>query len=247
MEVSGFGRIYPTGVRGMKVSVIVPNNGRNIEKLVDSIKNSTYRNTELIVIDRGKERSVQRNMGIVEATGQAFLILDSDQSVSPNLIQECVDLVECGYEAIYIPEIIMADSFFGKVRAVEREFYTGTEVDVPRFVTRKVCPLFNTELSGPEDAEWGQRIKGIRTISECVLYHNDDIGFIDYCKKKAYYTKSMKRYKELCPDDQCLNLKYRCFDVFVQDGKWKHLLAHPILTICVFFLLIVRGFIYAKR
>lgn len=225
----------------MLVSVIVPNHNRDISVLKASLPKD---GVELIEINRGLERSMQRNMGILEAHGEAFLILDSDQSVSPELIKECVSLVKQGYSSIYIPEIIVAKSFFGKIRNFERSFMDGTHVDVPRFVLRKACPMFDTSMSGPEDADWGQRIPGLRTISKNPLYHNDDIGFVDYCKKKAYYTKSMRRYISKWPNDPCIDFKYRCWTIFTEKGKWKKLLIHPILTLGVIGLLITRGIIF---
>lgn len=228
----------------MRVSVIVPNHNRDISKLEDSLKKSTYLDWELLHINRGLERSEQRNIGINEANGDAFLILDSDQSVSPCLIKECVKLAKQGFSAVFIPEVIIADSFFGKIRNFERSFMNGTHVDVPRFVIKKACPLFDLTMSGPEDADWGQRIPGLKTISENVMYHHDDISFIEYCRKKAYYTKSMKRYIAKWPKDPCINLKYRCWTIFTENGKWKRLLKHPILTLGIVFLLITRGVIF---
>lgn len=232
----------------MLVSIICPNHGRDLTELIESVENSTYKDVELIIVDEGEERSVQRNRGIDRAKGDAFLILDSDQSISLHLIAECVFNIQHGYSCCYIPELIVADSFFGKIRSFERMFYTGTAIDVPRFVLKCYCPKFNTDLNGPEDADWGNRIKGQRCTTDAVLYHNDDIGFWDYCKKKAYYTRSMRRYKDLNPDDKCLNIWYRCVTVFTERGKWKELFIHPILTIGVLFILIIRGAIYyAKR
>lgn len=196
------------------------------------------------MIDIGKERSYQRNLGIKQAKGNYFLILDSDQSISSNLIHECVVYMHRGYSCVYIPEIIIAKSFFGKVRIFERWFYTGTAVDVPRFVKRDACPMFDEDMSGPEDADWGNRIPGKRTISKSVFYHNDDIGIIEYFKKKAYYSKSMKKFIDRNPNDKVLNPFYRCFLVFVENGKWKKLVMHPILTMCLICLITVRGIIY---
>lgn len=228
----------------MKVSVVVPNHKRNIDILTESVKSSTYRDIELIIIDRGLERSLQRNMGISEATGEAFLILDSDQSVSKGLISECVNLINIGYSCVYIPEVIIAKSFFGRVRAFERTFYTATAIDVPRFVKKSVCPLFDTSLNGPEDADWGNRINGIRATSRNPLYHHDDISFFEYCRKKAYYSKSMRAYQKKWPNDRCLNFKYRCWTVFTENGKWKNLLRHPILTLGIVGVILTRGIIY---
>lgn len=227
----------------LNVSVIVPNHGRDLRRLKESLP----RDVEFIEINMGLERSVQRNIGISRATRDYLLILDSDQSVNPWLIYECLELMRHGYSCVYIPEVIVAKSFFGKIRKFEREFYTGTAIDVPRFVRKKYCPIFDESMSGPEDSDWGQRIRGVRTISRNWLYHHDDIPFVDYCKKKAYYTKSMKKYSEKWPDDKCLNLKYRCFDVFVENGKWKKLFKHPVLTLGIIFVLIVRGIIYVRN
>ncbi len=224
----------------MIISVIVPNHGRDIKNLINSLPNGV----ELVVVDEGLERSRQRNMGIDRAKGHAFLFLDSDQSVSTGLIDECEDILRKGYDCAYIPEVIVANSFFGKIRAFERTFYTGTAVDVPRLVRKDVCPRFDENLTGPEDADWGNKIQGSRAITKNVLFHHDDIGFFEYCRKKAYYAKSMLRYQEKWPDDKCLNLKYRCWSVFTEKGKWKKILRHPILSLGVVFILTVRGVIY---
>lgn len=225
------------------VSVIVPNHGRDLSIL----KASLPLNVEFIEVNLGLERSEQRNIGIKQAHGTYYLILDSDQSISPGLIEECCKLVSMGYSCVYIPEIIIAKSFFGRIRAFERTFYTGTCIDVPRFVHFYACPTFDTMLHGPEDSDWGHRIMGVRGISKNVLYHHDDIGFREYCKKKAYYSKSLKRYREKWPEDKCFNLKYRCWTVFTEKGKWKRLIRHPVLSLGILFILIVRGIIYVRN
>jgi glycosyltransferase involved in cell wall biosynthesis len=224
----------------VKTSVIVANHGRDLTTL----KASLPENVEFIEIDRGFERSKQRNMGIKEATGDIIIWLDSDQSISPGLVKECEELIENGYTAIFIPEIIIAESFFGKIRAFEREFLTGTYVDVPRAIKKAKFPYFDESMSGPEDADMGQRIEGKKTTSRNVLYHHDDISFKNYVAKKAYYTQSMRRYAEKWPNDPCINFKYRCWTVFTENGKWKKLLLNPILTLGVIFLLGVRAYVY---
>lgn len=234
----------------IKVSIIIPTTNKELklaERCASYCRESTYKNIEIIVVNENKERSEQRNIGIGKSTGDCLFFLDSDQYPSPNLISECVVRIRNGYTSVYIPEIIVAKSFFGKVRRFEREFLTGTHVDVPRFVIKKYCPLFNEEISGPEDALFGSQIPGLRTISKSVLYHNDDISFFEYVRKKIYYTKSMKRYAELNPTDPCLNLWYRCVVVYTEKSKWKKLVRHPILTICLIFLIGVRGVIYATK
>lgn len=227
------------------VSVIIPTTSKEQEILKDclrSIRYSTYKNIEVIVVNEGLERSAQRNIGMKRAKGDYFLILDSDQQVSPDLISECVFLIKV-YDAIYIPEKITTPGFFGRLRDWERGFYTATAVDVVRFV-KKGCPEFDEEMHGPEDSDWDRRIKGSRGVSKSCLYHYDNIDFIGYLGKKLYYSKSMKKFEDKNKGDQILDWRWRCFEVFFEMGKWKRVLKNPGLFICLMWLIFFRGLIY---
>jgi len=227
------------------VSIVLPKRrGEDISKCLDAIKKSKYKDYEILVVDEGKERSEQRNIGIGRARGEYILILDSDQYVSPCLLTDCVWRMERGYDALYIPEVIITPGFFGGLRNWERQFYTGTGVDCVRFVRKDICPFFDRSMSGPEDADWDRRITGRKGIAIPCFYHEDNVSFISYFVKKAYYTKSMKRYHEKWPDDKVLNFKYRCFTIFVEGDKWKRLVRHPLLTMGVLFLITIRGVIF---
>lgn len=226
-----------------KVSVVVPNHGRDISTLVNSLPDGV----EFIEVDLGKERSIQRNIGLDKATGDYILLLDSDQSVSPRLVDECVKMMKAGYDSLYIPEVIIAKGWFGKVRKFEREFYVGTRVDVPRFVRASLCPRFDTSLHGPEDSDWGNRIPGTRGVTKNVLYHHDDISILEYFRKKRYYSLSMDKYKRKWPHDPVLKFRYRCFTVFTENGKWRKLIRHPKLVIGILFIIAIRGVIYVSR
>ena len=229
------------------VSVIIPTTKNQLhlaERCKKSILDSDYKNTEVLIINEGKRRSEQRNLGISRAAGTFIIYLDSDQYVHPKLLSECVVLMNDGYDALYIPEVIVTPGRFGRLRNWERSFYDGTDVDCIRFFKKKGCPKFSTDLDGPEDSAFDHEVAGYRTITKYPLYHEDGIGIIDYFKKKIHYTKSMKKYSELWPDAKVLNFKYRCWDVFTSNGKWKKLLKHPIKAIGVFTLIFIRGVIY---
>lgn len=231
-------------VKGL-VSVIIPKRrGEDISQAVEAVKNSAYTNIEIIVVDEGLERSAQRNIGITRARGEYLLILDSDQVISPELIGECVRLMNFGYGAIYIPEIIKTKGIFAYIRNWERQFYNATSIDVVRFVRAEFCPKFDTELNGPEDSAWDRKVMGIRTTSRNPLYHYDNIGMLKFFSKKAYYSKSMKKYAEKYPGDQCLNFWWRCFGVFIENGKWKRFLSRPDLALAVLTIILVRGIIF---
>lgn len=230
------------------VSIVVPTHGnRDLSELKKSVENSLYQNIELIIVNRNQERSIQRNYGIDQSTGEFLLWLDSDQAISPFLLNECVSMMRRGYDAIYIPEIIVANSFFGRVRAFERTFYTGTPIDCVRFLGIKDCPRFDTSLHGPEDADFDRKVSGKRGVTKNVLYHYDDIKVFEYFRKKSYYAESLKQYSKKWPNDKCLNPMYRCLWVFVENGKWKSIICHPFKFLCIVVIIVVRGIIYAFK
>jgi len=234
-------------IKGL-VSVIIPThkrkNGYNpMDNCLLAVANSTYKNIEIVGIDEDKERSEQRNIGIREAKGEFVCYLDDDQYVSPELIAECVKLMDF-YDALYIPEIIITNNWFGKLRNWERQFYTGTVVDCIRFFKREGCPMFDTSMSGPEDADFDHRFVGSKGITENPLYHDDNISLISYLKKKAYYAESMAQFKKKWPDDKVLRPFYRCFLIFMENGKFIKFLARPHYAVGVLILIFIRGLVY---
>ena len=108
------------------VSVIIPtrNSAQFLEACLQSIKNQTYKNIEIIVVDnnstdntkeivrsviarseatwqsrififnKGPERSTQRNYGAKNANGKYFLFIDSDMELTPKVIEECVKIIQ---------------------------------------------------------------------------------------------------------------------------------------------------------
>lgn len=227
------------------VSIVIPRikNDIHILECIDHIKMSSYQNYELLIINEGLERSAQRNIGIRKAKGKYILWLDSDMMISPMLIEDCVKNIQ-GHISVYLPERIITKGWFGKLRNWERQFYTGTLVDVPRFIRRVDCPLFDEDLHGPEDSSWDRECPvGPRAICSFSFDHHDKIGLFGYLKKKIYYAKSHHRYMQKHPDDKLLKFRYRCFEVFAENGKWKKFISNPFMAFGVMLLVLARGVI----
>jgi len=231
------------------VSIIIPiRRGENIDRLLVSIANSSYKNVEVIVVDENAERSRQRNIGIDRAKGEYLFIPDSDWVITPDLIKECVyTMREWALDAMYIPEQIKTKGLFAKIRNWERQFYTATPIDVVRFVRVIGCPKFDESMVGPEDSDWDRRVGNWRETSKNCYYHYDNINMFQYFAKKNYYAKSMNRFAEKWPNDETLDFKYRCFGIFLENGKWKKFLSNPIMAMAVMFIIFVRAVIYLRR
>ena len=216
--------IYSTETKNVPlVSVVITtkNEEKNIENCLQSIKNQTFKNIELIVVDnfsedktaelaekynakiyfKGNERSAQRNYGAKVARGGYLIYLDADMILSPTVIEECVAKCVCdNVGALYVPERIFGDGFWIKVRDFERSFYTGTVIDAVRFLRRDLFLQvggFDETLVGPEDWDLDKKIREIASTGVTIvpLYHNEGrFSMKRYLKKKGYYTEGIQKY-----------------------------------------------------
>jgi len=228
----------------------------NIKLLASRILHPT---SNIKLFTHGPERSAQRNYGIKKAKGEYILFLDADMSLSRDVVRDCVrkftgsrvnELV-----GLYIPEKIIGDSYWCKVRNFERSFYDATVIDCVRFFPKKIWQEvggFDETLTGPEDWDFDKKVRsrGKVGIIKSPLYHNEaNFNLKDYLEGKSYYTKSIDRYiKKWGGNDpnvkKQLGFSYRFIGVFIENGKWRKLLAHPILTLGVYFLRGMVGVFY---
>ncbi|MFH1744569.1 MAG: glycosyltransferase [bacterium] len=237
-----------------KIEIIVVDNNS-----VDKTKEISLKYTEK-VFDNGPERSAQRNYGVKQSQGDCFLYLDADMILSENVVADCVEHVLKREDVVglYIPEIIMGKSFWCQSRRFERSFYNGTVIDCVRFVRKnKFLEVggFDETMSGPEDWDLDKKLKKLGKVEliKTPIYHNEgEFNLKKYLDKKSYYIKSFDKYIEKWgkndPDvRKQFGLWYRYFLVFVEDGKWKKLLVHPILTCGMFMLRFLVGVRFLMR
>ena len=267
-------------MESIDVSVIITtrNEEKHIKNCLESITKQTYPQDriEAIVVDNnstdktkeialtytskvynfGPERSAQRNQGIRQAQGKYILYLDADMRLSPGVIKECVDKCEsCGYIALYIPERIIGEGFWVKVRDFERGFYTATCIDAVRFVRKdKFLETggFDETLTGPEDWDFDRRIKQIGKVDiiDSPIYHNEGkFNFRKYLKKKNYYAADFKKYIGKWGNGDIIIKKqfgfwYRYFAVFAKEEKITKFLLHPALSLGMILLRFTVGLSY---
>jgi len=168
------------------VSIVITtkNEEYNIENCLISIKEQTYSNIEIILVDnnsndntvkialdftskifnKGQERSAQRNYGMNKiACGKYVMFLDADMILGPKTTEACVSMVEKeNWVALHIPEIILGKRYFSCVRRFERSFYNGTVIDGARFFKKSSfieVGGFDETMSGPEDWDIDKKIK----------------------------------------------------------------------------------------
>lgn len=235
--------------KGGKIEIIVVDN-HSTDKTVE-IANSLGAKTFI----KGPERSAQRNYGVEKSDGVIIGVLDTDMTLSENVISECVEIFEHNekIKALYIPEKIFGNGFFNKVRNFERSFYNATEIDGVRFFRKEdflKIGGYDISLNGTEDWDLDRRIKNIGKVSiiKSPLFHHENHNLKKYIIKKSYYASNFDNYfKKWGFDDitkKQFGLYYRYIGAFVEKGKWKKLLRHPILAFSMYFLLFLKGLVY---
>ena len=125
------------------VSIIIPtfNSEDTIRGCLQSIKDQTYPNIEVIIVDRysvdetvkiaenfkekillkNSERSAARNYGAAKANGSFVLFIDSDMELTPGVVEECVAAcLSRGTEAAIIQEEPVVEGFLSEFRKIEK-------------------------------------------------------------------------------------------------------------------------------
>ncbi|MBA7702485.1 hypothetical protein ES703_111254 [subsurface metagenome] len=103
--------------------------------------------------------------------------------------------------------------------------------------------------------DFDRRIREVGKIDiiSAPLDHNEGkFNFRRYINKKTYYSKSFDKYIQKWGKDdpivkKQLDVWYRLFGVFVEKGKWKKLLRHPLLVVGMYWLRFMVGVGYLRN
>lgn len=247
-----------------RVSVIVTtrNSAARLEPLLRSIREQTYPDLELIVVDNrsidetvaiaeryanrvidaGPERSAQRNRGVRVCTGEHVLIVDADMVLEPDVVAACVHAChQTSATAIVVPEDTVGRGFWAACRALERSCYANDEtIEAARFFEREAFLRhggYDEVLHAGEDWDLPARMRAAGEPSARVatrIHHMEgQVRLGPHLRKKYYYGKSLGAYVRRHP-----RLALRQLTV-VRPAFVRHrrrLAAHPSLTLGILFL-----------
>ena len=141
------------------VSVVIPtlNSEATLISCLNSLKNETYANVEVLIVDGGSTdatieigqaygaivlkgnlpRSAARRAGAALASGDYLLFLDADQSIEREVIRDAVQTCRDAHaRSVVIPEIGTGDGVWAACRNLDRMSVQGTDLSYPRFFSR---------------------------------------------------------------------------------------------------------------
>lgn len=204
------------------VSVVVPTKkaGRTLAACLASLRAQSYPCRVVVVdnastdatralakdgadvfLEAGPERSAQRNCGARSCPADIVGFIDADMVLEPTVVEEAVVAIGGGAGSVIVPERTVGSGFWVQVRAFERSFYQGSDsIEAARFFRWDVFERaggFDEDLTGPEDWDLAESARLLAPVARTTAFIDHDegcIGYLEACRKKAYYAEGMRRY-----------------------------------------------------
>jgi len=218
-----------------KVSIIIPtyNSGNTLEECLKSVQGQNYPVYEVIIVDnlssdstikiakefeaktiqRKCNTALARNIGVANSTGKYVLFMDSDQVLSPSVVEECVKKCESENAGmVRVPEVFIGRGFWSFCSAVWKNCYEKVEKlhrtagnvihGQPRFFIKKQVTrvgMLDPRLLWGEDYDLYEKLKkiGVKEAScESKLYHYEPTSLKELMIKNLRYGRSMPIFLE---------------------------------------------------
>lgn len=219
-----------SGAVSQLVSVVVVTKDiiRTIEPCLRSIKEQTWPNVELLVVDNfstdgtwqaaeqladvaiqaGPERSAQRNLGAERAHGDWLLWVDADMELPSTIIERAMAQAQAeNAVAVFVPEVTVGDGYWTACRALERSCCVEEVlVQSPRLIRRDYLLRsggFLETLAGTEDAELRARMIAdgcaLAWIPDLIIHDEGRLSLSGILKKRYYYGRGLKQFRQRHP------------------------------------------------
>ena len=247
------------------VSIIIPakNNGATIARCLGSIRDQTYRATEIILVDSFStddtarmaermgakvisvegERTKAKNHGLRISQGRYVCFIDSDMILGQRVIEQCVESCKANVAGVIIPERSIGNGFWVGVRDFERSLYCGSKIESARFFDREVALRaggFDEDVIAYEESTLPQKIESLgyrvdARTSDSILHDESNFKLTKWLLKKKYYGKTATVYMKKYPNYGAaqLGIRYR-ITLMTGKGQWRTLLRFPLKSVGLF-------------
>ncbi len=238
------------------VSVIVPtyNSASLLRLCLESIRDQSYKNIELLVVDnnsnddtkaiareftdhvfnKGPERSAQVNYGVTQAKGEYVYKVDSDFVLDTEVVQQCITRASEGFDAVVVhnsPDVRV--SWIAKIRKFEVDMY---KYDIThssaRFVRKEAYEAvggFNDKITAGEDYDFQNKLNRQKYKTGFVdaeaLHLGEPKKLWPHMKKYYDYGRDFVNYKAENEEESKEQLGF-VRSIYIQH--WRKFINHPL-------------------
>lgn len=165
------------------------------------------REVELLVMHSAADRSIARNIGAALARSDVLIFIDSDMTLSNDLVRECITKLQ-SYDALILRETTETGrSYWASCRAFERASMYGTELfEAARCIRADVFSAlggYDPVMTGLEDMDFQARLKerGARIgwVDANVTHLEEGIGPLLYARKRKAYAQADFAFRKRHP------------------------------------------------
>ena len=257
------------------ISIIIPtkNASGHLKNLLSSLVSQTYKDFEVIINDdkttsddtrillkkfknkikikyilENVSMAQGRKSGVKHTKGDYLLHLDADMSLSPEVLENCIKVINKGYDALVIPEISYGEGYWAKVKAFERSLYIGDEaIESARFFSKKVYWMVgghNEKMVLSEDKDLDLRIRAagfnVGRINEPIYHNEGKLSLKKDLQKKFFYGKTAHVFIAENPK-HAFNQANLIFRV-AYFRNWEKLISNPTLSLGMFLMKTLETF-----
>lgn len=260
-----------------QVSVIIPtyNSAETLHSCLRSLEEQTYKPHEVIVVDshsldetieiakhhdalvflRDSNQAEARNVGLARSSGKYVLFLDSDQSLSPSVIEECVG--KCEKEKagmVRIPELFVGKGYWSSCSSMWKNAYEDVEFQhekrsglmhgEPRFFDKAMLQksgAYDPGLIWGEDYDLYERLRRAEVkeaFCSSVLYHQEATSIKEIFLKNLRYGKSMPPFVKQTENLIFPKMMTHALLTFVEVVRGSR---NPAVVLGCFLLLLVKS------
>jgi len=252
----------------MLVSVVIPtyNSARFLGVCLESLKNQSWKEVEVIVVDDGstdgtleiaekygcivisnpkRGRAEAKNEGIRNSVGEFLFFIDSDMELVCNAIKICVLLARKtpSIGGVIVPERSVGKSFWVRVRDFERSFYFESIIESARFFPSKIVKEvggFEEGLVFFEESTLPYKIqrKGCYRFlrTDPLIFHHEEDFSLGAWLRKKFYYGETIRQYEDKYGDYSKVQTSVRFRLGLFMREWKRFVSNPKLAMGLVFL-----------